>query len=102
MLFRSGQMPLQRRVPKFGFKNRNRVEYKAVNLSTLQALHEKTGITDFDLNVFRDQGLASKNDLIKILGNGELQAKLNVTAHGFSKKAKEAIEAKEGKAEIIE
>jgi large subunit ribosomal protein L15 len=71
--FEGGQMPLQRRVPKFGFKNRNRVEYKAVNLSTLQALHEKTGITDFDLNVFRDQGLASKNDLIKILGNGELQ-----------------------------
>ena len=69
--FEGGQMPLQRRVPKFGFKNRNRVEYKAINLSTLQALHEKTGITDFDLNVFRDQGLASKNDLIKILGNGE-------------------------------
>lgn len=102
MGFEGGQMPLQRRVPKFGFKNRSRVVYKAINLSTLQALHEKTGISDFDLNVFIDQGLVSKNDLVKILGNGDLQAKLNVTAHGFSRKAKEAIEAREGKAEIME
>ncbi|MFY9116363.1 MAG: 50S ribosomal protein L15 [Bacteroidales bacterium] len=102
MGFEGGQMPLQRRVPKFGFKNRSRVVYKAINLSTLQALHEKTGISDFDLNVFIDQGLVSKNDLVKILGNGDLHAKLNVTAHGFSRKAKEAIEAREGKAEIME
>ncbi|NLA14951.1 MAG: 50S ribosomal protein L15 [Bacteroidales bacterium] len=100
--FEGGQMPLQRRVPKFGFKNRNRVEYKAVNLSTLQALYEKTGITDIDLNVLYSEGIVSKKDLVKVLGKGELQVKLNVTAHGFSQKAKEAIEAKEGKAQIIE
>lgn len=100
--FEGGQMPLQRRVPKFGFKNINRVEYKAINLSTLQALHEKTGLTDIDFNALRDAGLVSRNDLVKILGNGELNVKLNVTAHGFSQKAKEAIEAKEGKIAVIE
>ncbi|HOG25013.1 MAG TPA: 50S ribosomal protein L15 [Bacteroidales bacterium] len=100
--FEGGQMPLQRRLPKFGFKNRNRVAYKAINLSTLQALHEKTGIIDVDVNVLRDAGLISGNDLVKILGKGELNVKLNVTAHGFSQKAKEAIEAKEGKIAIIE
>jgi len=100
--FEGGQMPLQRRLPKFGFKNRNRVAYKAINLSTLQALYEKTGIIDVDVNVLRDAGLISGNDLVKILGKGELNVKLNVTAHGFSQKAKEAIEAKEGKIAIIE
>ena len=100
--FEGGQMPLQRRLPKFGFKNINRVEYKAINLSTLQALHEKTGLTDIDFNALRDAGLVSRNDLVKILGNGELNVKLNVTAHGFSQKAKEAIEAKEGKIAVIE
>lgn len=100
--FEGGQMPLQRRLPKFGFKNINRVEYKAINLSTLQALHEKTGLTDIDFNALRDAGLVSRNDLVKILGKGELNVKLNVTAHGFSQKAKEAIEAKEGKIAVIE
>jgi len=100
--FEGGQMPLQRRLPKFGFKNINRVEYKAINLSTLQALYEKTGVTDIDVNTLREAGLVSRNDLVKILGNGELNIKLNVTAHGFSKKAKEAIEAKEGKVAVIE
>ncbi|MDD4919153.1 MAG: 50S ribosomal protein L15 [Bacteroidales bacterium] len=100
--FEGGQMPLQRRLPKFGFKNRNRVAYKAINLSTLQSLHEKTGIIDVDINVLRNAGLISGNDLVKILGKGELNVKLNVTAHGFSQKAKEAIEAKEGKITVIE
>jgi large subunit ribosomal protein L15 len=100
--FEGGQMPLQRRLPKFGFRNINRVEYKAINLSTLQTLHEKTGVTDIDVNTLCEAGLVSRNDLIKILGNGELNVKLNVTAHGFSKKAKEAIEAKEGKVAVIE
>ncbi|MFA5301259.1 MAG: 50S ribosomal protein L15 [Bacteroidales bacterium] len=100
--FEGGQMPLQRRLPKFGFKNINRVEYKAINLSTLQALHDKTGVTDINVDTLREAGLVSRNDLIKILGNGELNVKLNVTAHGFSKKAKEAIEAKEGKVAVIE
>ena len=100
--FEGGQMPLQRRLPKFGFKNVNRVEYKAINLSTLQIKHEKTGIVDIDVNVLCNAGLVSKDDLVKILGNGELKVKLNVTAHGFSQKAKEAIEAKEGKIAVIE
>ncbi len=94
--FEGGQMPLQRRVPKFGFKNINRKEYKAINLDSLQAISEKFNITSFDKEVFVERGLASKNDLIKILGQGVLNAKLEVKAHAFSKSAKEAIEAKEG------
>jgi large subunit ribosomal protein L15 len=99
--FEGGQMPLQRRVPKFGFTNINRVEYKGINISTLQALSEKKKITTIDTQVLVDSGLASKNDLIKILGNGELKAKLNVKAHAFTKSAKEAIEALQGTAEKI-
>lgn len=91
-------MPLQRRLPKFGFKNVNRVEYKAINLYTLQALVERTGASAVDLATLVNFGLASKNDLIKILGQGELKATLEVTAHAFSKSAAAAIEAKEGKA----
>ena len=94
--FEGGQMPLQRRVPKFGFKNINRKEYKAINLDSIQAVSEKFNITSFDKEVFVERGLASKNDLIKILGQGVLNAKLEVKAHAFSKSAKEAIEAKEG------
>ena len=78
-------MPLQRRVPKFGFKNINRVEYKAVNLSILEKLASEKGITDFNLEVFMGNGLTSRNDLVKILGRGELKSKINVSAHGFSK-----------------
>jgi large subunit ribosomal protein L15 len=100
--FEGGQMPLQRRVPKFGFKNINRVEYKAINLSTLQALYDKTGISDINMDVLREAGLVSKNHLVKILEKGELNVKMNVTVHGFSQKAKEAIEAKGGKISIIE
>ncbi|MDR1417001.1 MAG: 50S ribosomal protein L15 [Prevotellaceae bacterium] len=96
--FEGGQMPLQRRLPKFGFKNVNRVEYKAINLYTLQALAEKIGVNAIDTATLVNSGLASKNDLIKILGQGELKAALEVTAHAFSKSAVAAIEAKEGKA----
>ena len=95
--FEGGQMPLYRRVPKFGFKNINRVEYSAINLSTLQYLYDKKGITTIDMDVLRANGLASKNDLVKILANGTLNAKLEVKAHAFSDKAKE-IEAKGGTA----
>lgn len=94
--FEGGQMPLQRRVPKFGFKNINRKEYKAINLDSIQAIAEKYNLTSFDKEVFVEKGLASKNDLIKILGQGVLNAKLEIKAHAFSKSAKEAIEAKEG------
>ncbi len=94
--FEGGQMPLQRRVPKFGFKNINRVEYKAINIEMLQALSEKKGITTFNPAVFQEAGLVSKNDKVKILGNGELTAAIEVTADAFSKSAVEAIEAAKG------
>lgn len=96
--FEGGQMPIQRRLPKFGFKNVNRVDYKALNLETLQALAEKTGITSIDVQTLVDAGLASKNSLIKILGKGTLTTKLEVKAHAFSKTAQEAIEALQGTA----
>jgi large subunit ribosomal protein L15 len=94
--FEGGQMPLQRRVPKFGFKNINRVEYKAINIASLEKLASEKGISDFTPEVFMDNGLTSRNDLVKILGRGELKSKINVTAHGFSKTAIAAIEAKGG------
>jgi len=94
--FEGGQMPLQRRVPKFGFKNINRVEYKAINVEVLQALAEKNSLTVIEPESMREAGLISKNDLVKILGNGELKAKLEVKAHAFSKSAVEAIEAAQG------
>jgi large subunit ribosomal protein L15 len=97
--FEGGQMPLQRRVPKFGFKSFNRVEFKAINLSEIQRLVDKKGITDFDNVVFVENGLATKNDLIKNLANGTLTAKVNVKAQAFSAKAKEAIEAQGGTVE---
>jgi large subunit ribosomal protein L15 len=99
--FEGGQMPLQRRVPKFGFKNVNRVEYKAINLSTLQDLADKNNIEKIDLSALIEAGFISKNALVKILGNGNLERKLEVHAHAFSKSAKEAIEAKEGTAVIL-
>lgn len=99
--FEGGQMPLQRRVPKFGFRNINRTEYKGVNISSLQELSEKKNITDIDVQAIVDAGLASKKDLIKILGDGELKAKLNVKAHAFTQSAKAAIEEKQGTAEKI-
>ncbi len=99
--FEGGQMPLQRRVPKFGFTNQGRIEYKGINIATLQSLAEKSNLTDIDVKTLVKAGLASKSDLIKILGNGELKTKLNVKAHAFSKSAKEAIESLKGTAEKI-
>jgi large subunit ribosomal protein L15 len=96
--FEGGQMPLFRRVPKFGFKNINRKEYRAININTLQKLVDDQKLTSIDKEVLIQNGLASKNDLIKILGQGELKAKLDVTAHAFSKTAVEAIEAQGGTA----
>jgi large subunit ribosomal protein L15 len=91
--FEGGQMPLQRRLPKFGFKNINRVEYLGVNLDTLQNLVENRKVTDtVDFDILMANGIAHKNDLIKILGRGELKAKLNVSAHKFTATAKAAIE----------
>jgi large subunit ribosomal protein L15 len=95
-------MPLARRLPKFGFRNMNRKEYKAINLEVIQALADKQGITDIGVQTLIDAGLASKNHRVKILGNGQITSKLNVQAHAFSKKAKEAIEAKQGTAIKIE
>ncbi len=94
--FEGGQMPLQRRVPKFGFKNINRVEYKGINISVLQEISEKKGITSFDKDIYIEFGLASKNDLIKILGGGVLKSKIEVKANKFTKSAITAIEALEG------
>ncbi len=96
--FEGGQMPLQRRVPKFGFKNINRVEYKAINLSDLQLLSEKKGLDVIDIQALIDAGLAKKRDLIKVLGKGTLNKKLEVKAHAFSKSAIAAIEAAKGTA----
>jgi len=97
--FEGGQMPLQRRVPKFGFTNINRVEYQGINLDTLQQLIDDKKIKDtVDLDVLLSNGLTSKNDLVKILGRGELKAKLKVSAHKFTASAKAAIEAAGGEA----
>lgn len=90
--FEGGQMPLQRRVPKFGFTSPNRVEYKGINLDSLQELAEKTGLAEIDREVLIANGLAAKKDLIKILGRGALTSKVDVTAHKFSTSAAAAIE----------
>tara|TARA_B100000927_G_scaffold59018_1_gene45827 strand:+ start:243 stop:713 length:471 start_codon:yes stop_codon:yes gene_type:complete len=100
--FEGGQMPLQRRVPKYGFKNINRVEYKGINLDTLQVIIEKHKLKTITPETIVENGLASKKDLIKILGRGELKTKVNITAHGFSAKAKSTIEDLGGKAALIE
>ncbi len=100
--FEGGQMPLYRRVPKFGFKNMNRIEYVGINIDMLNTLAEAKNITDFTLEVFRQNGLISAKDRIKILGRGELNKTINVAAHAFSATAKSAIEAKGGVATIIE
>jgi large subunit ribosomal protein L15 len=94
-------MPLQRRVPKFGFKNINRIEYKGINVSTLQELAEKKKLSKVDIQTLIDAGLVSKNDKVKILGNGELKIKLEVKAHAFSKTAIQAIESLQGTVEKI-
>ncbi len=99
--FEGGQMPLQRVVPKFGFKNINRVEYKAINLDAIQVLAESKKLTVIDIETLVDAGLASKRDRVKILGNGVLSLKLEIKAHAFSKSAKEAIEKLEGTTETL-
>ena len=100
--FEGGQMPLYRRVPKFGFKNINRVEYVGINIDTLNALAEAKNITDFNIDVLKENGLISGKDRIKILGRGDLAKAVNVTAHAFSAAAKKAIEDKGGVATVIE
>jgi large subunit ribosomal protein L15 len=99
--FQGGQMPLQRIVPKFGFKNVNRVEYKAINLSSLQEMAEESKLTVIDFQALLDAGFIGKNDKVKVLGNGELSLKLDVKAHAFSKSAKEKIEQLQGTTEIL-
>lgn len=96
--FEGGQMPLQRRVPKFGFTSPNRIEYKAINLDALEVLIAKTSAKAVDMQLLVDNGLAGKNDIVKILGNGEFKSKVEVTAHAFSASASKAIEAAGGKA----
>ena len=100
--FEGGQMPLQRRVPKFGFTSPNRVEYKGVNLDTLQELVDKIKKNTIVPQDFIDNGLANKKDLIKVLGRGELKAKVEVSAHKFSKSAQAAIEAAGGSVQTID
>jgi large subunit ribosomal protein L15 len=100
--FEGGQMPLQRRVPKFGFKNNNKVIFKSINLDTLQTLSDEKKVTDINTEVLRKNGLIGKDDVVKILGRGELKAKLNVTAHKFSKTAQDAIEKAGGTVTVQE
>ena len=99
--FEGGQMPLQRRLPKFGFRNPTRIEYKAVNVSALQALAEKLGKTEIGLDDIKVAGLADFKELVKVLGNGEITSAITVTADAFSESAKSKIEAAGGKAVVI-
>jgi large subunit ribosomal protein L15 len=99
--FEGGQMPLQRRLPKFGFKNINRVEYRGINLDTLQKLAEEKNLNAISFETLQENGLASKNDRIKILGRGELKAKLTVSVHAYTETAKSAIESLGGSATTL-
>ena len=100
--FEGGQMPIQRRLPKFGFKNPTRVEYKAVNLPAVEALAARLGVAEIGVEDIKAAGLAGKNELVKVLGNGEVTAALTVTADAFSKSAVTKIEAAGGKAVVAE
>ncbi|MFA6807044.1 MAG: 50S ribosomal protein L15 [Bacteroidales bacterium] len=100
--FEGGQMPLQRRVPKFGFKNVNRVQYKAINVGDLQDLAERDNLEMIDRDVLIEAGLLNKNSLIKVLGNGSIKLKLTVKANAFSASAKNAIETAGGSTEILD
>ncbi len=100
--FEGGQMPIQRRLPKFGFKNPTRVEYKAVNVSDIEALAARLGQAELGVEDIKACGLAGKNDLVKVLGNGEITAAVTVTADAFSKSAITKIEAAGGKAVVTE
>jgi large subunit ribosomal protein L15 len=96
--FEGGQMPLQRRLPKFGFKNINRIEHHGINLDAIQALIDKTKVTEITLDVLVKNGLAHKNDRVKIMGRGELKSKVDIKIHAFTATAKKAIEDKGGNA----
>ncbi len=98
--FEGGQMPLQRRVPKFGFKNNNRVAYKPINLDVLEELAKKTNSSSVNVQLMRDNGIVGKKDLVKILGRGEVKSKLSVEAHAFSETATKAIETAGGNVTI--
>jgi large subunit ribosomal protein L15 len=99
--FEGGQMPLQRRLPKFGFKNINRIEYHGINLDSIQQLIDKTKLTEVTFDTLVQNGLANKNELVKILGRGELKSKVEIKAHAFTASAKKAIEDKGGNATEI-
>jgi large subunit ribosomal protein L15 len=99
--FEGGQMPLQRRVPKFGFKNINRKEFRGINLDALQVLVDNKQVTEITPDILVANGLASKNDRVKILGRGELKTKLNVSVHAFSDSAKQAIEKLGGETVVL-
>jgi large subunit ribosomal protein L15 len=99
--FEGGQMPLQRRIPKGGFKNFNRIEYASVNLDVLQKLSDKLNITTINREVLVQNNIVSKNELYKILGRGELKTKLDITANGFSETAKKSIEDKGGSTNVV-
>ena len=100
--FEGGQMPIQRRMPKFGFKNPTRVEYKAVNVAALEALAAKLNVQEIDIETIKAAGFAGKNDLVKVLGNGEIKTALTINADAFSKSAIAKIEAAGGKAIVTE
>jgi large subunit ribosomal protein L15 len=100
--FEGGQMPLQRRLPKFGFKNINRVEYRGINLDAIQQLVDKIKASSISLEILVNHGLANKNERVKILGRGELKSKIDIQAHAFTATAKTAIEGKGGQATQIE
>jgi large subunit ribosomal protein L15 len=99
--FEGGQMPLQRRIPKFGFKNNNKVYFKGVNLDVLEGLAEKSKSTAINLQFLVEQGIVSKNDKVKVLGRGELKSKISVEAHAFSATAVKAIEKVGGTATTV-
>src|SRR5258708_3901918 len=93
--FEGGQMPLQRRIPKFGFKNINRIDYNGINLDSIQKLVEKIKVNEITPDILIKNGMASKNDLVKILGRGELKSKVTIHSHAFTENAKKAIKNKE-------
>jgi large subunit ribosomal protein L15 len=99
--FEGGQMPLQRRIPKFGFKNNNKISFKPINLDALEELAKKTNSKALNVQLMRDNGIVGKNDLVKILGRGEVKSKLSVEAHAFSETATKAIETAGGNVTIV-
>ncbi|MEO9868925.1 50S ribosomal protein L15 [Ekhidna sp.] len=100
--FEGGQMPLQRRIPKFGFKNNNKIVSKAINLDDLQKLSETKKLKEITPEILKENGLAQKKDIVKVLGRGELKTALKVSAHKFSKTAQEAIEKAGGSITVVE